>query len=130
MVFSTIADDGQDGTVAEAQIAASVDRLAKALREHGRVSDASGRLGPTEFAVIAQDTDADGAVRLAERLTNELRATQPDIRVVAGFDVVPNYHEAPIDPSEMLARASKAMRQSRTDAGGKWIRRFEAVVTN
>ena len=130
VVFSALVDNEHDAASAEAEIAASVERLARTLREHGRVSDATGRLGPTEFAVIAQDTDADGAVRLAERLTNELRTSQPDIRIVAGFDVVPNYHEAPIDPSEMLARASKAMRQSRTDASGNWIRRFEAVVTN
>ena len=130
VVFSTIVDDAQGGAAAEAQIAAAVERLAKALRERGRVSDATGRLGPNEFAVIAQDTDADGAVRLAERLTNELRAVQPDIRVVAGFDVVPDYHEAPIDPSEMLARASRAMRQSRTDANGKWIHRFESAGMN
>ena len=130
VVFSTIVDDAQGGAAAEAQIAAAVERLAKALRERGRVSDATGRLGPNEFAVIAQDTDADGAVRLAERLTNELKAAQPDIRVVAGFDVVPDYHEAPIDPSEMLARASRAMRQSRTDANGKWIHRFESAGMN
>jgi diguanylate cyclase (GGDEF)-like protein len=130
VVFSTMADDAQDGIAAEAQIAAAIEHLAKALRERGRVSDATGRLGPNEFAVIAQDTDADGAVRLAERLTNELKAVQPDVRIVAGFDVVPNYHEAPIDPSEMLARASRAMRQSRTDANGKWIHRFEAAGMN
>ena len=130
VVFSTMADDGGDEMAAEAQVAASIERLARALRERGRISDAMGRLGPNEFAVIAQDTDADGAVRLAERLTNELREARPDIRVVAGFDAVPNYHEAPIDPSEMLARASRAMRQSRTDAHGQWIHRFEPAGTN
>ena len=89
-----------------------------------------GRVGPNEFAVIAQDTDAQGAVRMAERLTDELRATDPNVRVVAGFDAVPDYHEAPIDPSEMLARASRAMRQSRAAGNGQWIRRFESSQTN
>jgi len=130
VVFSMMADDAQDEKAAEIQVTASVERLAKALRERGRIADAMGRLGPNEFAVIAQDTDADGAVRLAERLTNELRTAQPEVRVVAGFDAVPNYHEAPIDPSEMLARASRAMRQSRTDATGQWIRRFESNGVN
>jgi hypothetical protein len=30
----------------------------------------------------------------------------------------------------MLARASRAMRQSRTDANGKWIHRFESSGMN
>ena len=50
------------------------------------------------------------------------------MRMAAGIDVVPNYHEAPIDPEDMLTRATKAMRQSRTDAGnGSWIRQFETA---
>jgi diguanylate cyclase (GGDEF)-like protein len=130
VVFSMMAEDAQDEMAAEAKVAAAVEQLAAALRGRGRISDALGRLGPNEFAVVAQDTDAEGAVRMAERLTNEIRAARPDVRVVAGFDAVPNYHEAPIDPSEMLARASRAMRQSRTDANGKWIHRFESAAAN
>ena len=130
VVFSTMAEETQDEKVAEAQVSAAVERLAKALRERGRVADATGRVGPNEFAIIAQDTDADGAVRLAERLTSEIKTTDPNVRVVAGFDAVPDYHEAPIDPSEMLARASRAMRQTRSAGNGQWIRRFESTVAN
>ena len=130
VVFSTLAEEALDEAATEAQITAAVERLARALRERGRVADAMGRVGPNEFAVIAQDTDAEGAVRMAERLTDDLRAADPSIRVVAGFDAVPNYHEAPIDPSEMLARASRAMRQTRAAANGQWIRRFETAVAN
>ncbi len=130
VVFSAVADDVGNGSSAEPQAIASAEALARALRERGRVSDAAGRLGPNEFVVMAQDTDADGAVRMAERLTKELRASQINARIVAGFDAVANYHEAPIDPSEMMARASRAMRQSRTSAGGEWIRRFETAGTN
>jgi diguanylate cyclase (GGDEF)-like protein len=130
VVFSTIARTGEDADAAETQITATIEKLAKALRERGRNSDAIGRLGPNEFVVIAQDTDAEGAVRMAERLTDELRVSQPDVRVVAGFDAVPNYHEAPIDTSEMLARASRAMRQSRAKADGQWISRFETAGIN
>ena len=130
VVFSTVATANQDEREAETQMSAAIERLAKAIRERGRVADATGRVGPTEFAIIAQDTDADGAVRMAERITNELRVSDPGIRVVAGFDAVPNYHEAPIDPSEMLARASRAMHQSRAAGNGQWIRRFEASQVN
>ena len=134
VVFSTVTTGAKDELQAEAATNAAAAQLAQALREGGRVSDAAGRLGPTEFAVITQGTDANGAVRLAERLARGLYAggwdEQGMTRMVAGFDAVPNYHESPIDPSDMLARATKAMRQSRADVKGRWIRQFESATTN
>jgi two-component system cell cycle response regulator len=134
VVFSAIADGAQDALAAEADVTDLMALLAKALLERARVSDAIGRLGPTEFAVIAQGTDAAGAVQLAERLARGLRAEAPGersaLRMVAGFDAVPNYHEAPIDPTDMLARATRAMHQSRADAAGLWIRQFQPSTTN
>jgi len=116
----------------EATLTTAVGRLAKALRETGRVSDAIGRLGPTEFAVVAQGTDKDGAVGLAERLRSAVAAVNaeggPRFRVCAGYDAVDDYHDAPIEPSDMLARAAMAMRLSRSDVDGGWIRPFEARV--
>jgi diguanylate cyclase (GGDEF)-like protein len=129
VVFSTMTGDAQEET-GEAEVAASVEKLARALRERGRTCDAIGRLGPNEFVVMAQDTDADGAMRMAERLTDELRSSHPGLRIVAGFDAVPNYFEAPIDTGEMLARATRAMRQSRTSDAGQWISRFEGAGAN
>jgi PleD family two-component response regulator len=124
----------QAGSASEAATLLSAVKLAKVLRERTRLSDATGRLGPTEFAVIAQGTDAAGALHLAERLMAGLRAmvdeqADGEMRVAAGFDAVPNYHEAPVDPAEMLARATKAMRQSRTANNGQWIRQFEVTGT-
>ena len=134
IVFSPVLDHAADELTAEAAIKSSVQRLAKMLRDNGRVSDAIGRLGPTEFAIIAQDTDAIGATRLAERLASILQANASEglgtMRMAAGIDVVANYHEAPIDPEDMLTRATKAMRQSRADVKGRWIRQFESATTN
>jgi len=134
VVFSPIVDGAADDPHAEVAITAAVERLAKALREGGRMSDAIGRLGPTEFAVIAQGTDASGAVRLAERLALALKGTSANgpaaMRMAAGYDAVSNYHEAPIEPSDMLVRATMAMRLSRADASGQWIRQFEPSITN
>src|SRR5213592_675231 len=48
--------------------AAAVDVVAEVLRATGRRSDAIGRVGPGEFAVIAPGTDRAGAVLLAQRL--------------------------------------------------------------
>ena len=108
--------------------------MARVLRETGRTSDAIGLIGPGEFAVIAQGTDSPGAISLAERLARAVGATiaTPHIRMAAGFDAVANYHDAPIEPSDMLMRASMAMRQSRTDsptAGFLNIRKFEGQLS-
>jgi len=136
VVFSPIPGTAQSGSATEAATILSAERLAKVLRERTRLSDATGRLGPTEFAVIAQGTDAVGAVQLAERLMEGVRAlvagelAEGEMHIAAGFDAVENYHEAPLDPAEMLARATKAMRQSRAANNGRWIRQFEVGTTN
>ncbi len=125
VVFAPIFENGDSD---EPAITAAVERLARALRDTGRVSDAIGRLGPTEFAIIAQGTDKDGAVRLAERLAHAVQAAQeggPAFRMCAGYDAVQDYHDAPIEPSDMLVRATMAMRLSRAEPAGTWIRPFE-----
>jgi diguanylate cyclase (GGDEF)-like protein len=113
---------------------AVIERLASVLRDTGRSSDAIGILGPGEFAVVAHGTDSGGAVRFAERLAQAASETMPArlLSVAAGYDAVANYHDSPIEPSDMLMRASMAMRQSRTEpmAGGMLhIRRFEGQVS-
>lgn len=120
-------------TEAEAAATAAAERVAKALRESGRVSDAIGRLGPSEFAVIAQGTDAEGAVKLAERLARAIEGTgegSTKFRMHAGYDAVSNYHEAPIEPADMLVRATIAMRTSQAESDGGWIRPFEPRFSN
>lgn len=130
VVFSPMSDQG-DKAAAEHDIAESIDRLAKALRKHGRTSDAVGRVGPTEFAVVAQATDAEGAVRMAERLTEELRSeSRGGVAYMAGIDAVRDYREAPIDPTEMLARASRAMHQPHLNGESGWIRRSPESRSN
>jgi diguanylate cyclase (GGDEF)-like protein len=111
-----------------------VSRLAGVLRETGRTSDAIGMLGPGVFAVVAQGTDPAGAVRLAERMATAASETLSSraMSVVAGYDAVPNYHDAPIEPSDMLMRASMAMRLSRSEpltTGMLNIRRFEGQLS-
>lgn len=113
---------------------AVVESLAQVLRETGRTSDAIGMLGPGEFAVVAQGTDSMGAERLAERLAQAAANTvsNPNIRMAAGYDAVSNYHDAPIEPSDMLMRASMAMRLSRTESAASGlfnIRKFEGQLS-
>lgn len=134
VVFAPHVESGEmEWTEAEAAVTAAAERLAKALRESGRVSDAIGRLGPSEFAVIAQGTDAEGAVKLAERLARAIEGAgegSTKFRMRAGYDAVSNYHEAPIEPADMMVRATIAMRTSQTESDGGWIRPFEPRFSN
>jgi diguanylate cyclase (GGDEF)-like protein len=127
--------DESDAAAVEQALAAAAERLAQALRENGRVSDAIGRLGPTEFAVIAQGTDAEGAVRLAERVARAVETMEAELprvrlKMKAGYDAVANYHDAPIEPADMLVRATTAMRMTQPDTDGGWIKSFQAHSPN
>ncbi len=129
--------EGQEAGAAEEAMASAVGYIARTLRANGRVSDAIGRLGPTEFAVVAQGTDAEAAVKLVRRLADVLESSaresgngMPRFKVRAGYDAVSNYHDAPIEPADMLVRATIAMRMSQNDPSGRWIRPFEPQFTN
>lgn len=133
IVFTPLLVDELGGAESSARATEIVDTLAQVLKQTGRTSDAIGMVGPGEFAVIAQGTDSEGAIGLAERLTKALSntASAKGVRVAVGYDAVPNYHDAPIEPGDMLMRASLAMRLSRTDAAGPGlfnIRKFEGQL--
>ncbi|HEX4600980.1 MAG TPA: response regulator [Gemmatimonadales bacterium] len=109
-----------------------VGRGVHVLQATARRSDVIGRLGSTEFAVLAPGTDASGARRLAERLAGSLQVAldpSPGGGVTPrgmrfGYEAVANMGYAPIEPVELLGRASAALRTGRAEGGG-WIRRFE-----
>src|SRR5207245_1693372 len=60
-------EQGEAAVAAEETDGAAVARCVNALKSSARLSDVVGRLSATEFAVLAPDTDAAGARRLAER---------------------------------------------------------------
>jgi PleD family two-component response regulator len=107
--------------------ARAVDLLARVLQGTGRRSDAIGRVGPGEFAVVAPGTDQRGAVLLAERVARALQAAAqpraPGLR--AGYDAVANVRYAPIEPKSLLGRATSALRAAKAGAGAGWIRAFQ-----
>jgi len=134
IVLTPMLDSENGAEISVETTSAVMESLARVLRETGRNSDAIGTLGPGEFAVVAHGTDAPGAVRLVERLAQAAAGVvaMPHIRMAAGYDAVPNYHDAPIEPSDMLMRASMAMRMSRTDSptsGILNIRKFEGQLS-
>ena len=115
---------------ADGQNADAVDLLADVLRATGRRSDAIGRVGPGEFAVIAPGTDRAGAVLLAERLARGVTVaarqdggtSAPGLR--AGYDAVGNARYTPIEPKNLLARATTALRVAKGQGGPGWIQGF------
>jgi PleD family two-component response regulator len=122
----------------DGQNAGAVDLLADVLRATGRRSDAIGRVGPGEFAVIAPGTDRGGAVLLAERLARAVAtagagagagaggpasgARAPGLR--AGYDAVGNARYTPIEPKNLLSRATTALRAAKGQGAPNWIQGF------
>jgi PleD family two-component response regulator len=122
VALGPVADGTGDG-------AAAVQLVARVLRTSGRRSDAIGRIGPSEFAVVAPGTDGAGAVMLAQRVARAVRAASgaepPALR--AGYDAVGNTRYTPVEPKNLLARATSALRLAKGDAAANWIRAFDAA---
>ena len=70
VAFIPAPEDGSafDDATADDVVSRVTEQLGGLLRRTGRTSDAVGRLGRTEFAIIAPATEAIGAHRLAERV--------------------------------------------------------------
>jgi diguanylate cyclase (GGDEF)-like protein len=128
-----IAPETPEGTAdAENVIRAAVEKLAELLQHSGRVSDAIGRLGPTEFAVIAPETDAEGMERMVERLSQALAQKNgrlAGVRLRAGYDTVSDLQKAALDPVDLLIHATSALRIARATPAEGLVRRFEGGLS-
>jgi PleD family two-component response regulator len=128
VVFAPELGADPDAASPEDQASAElVRRVAQLLKATGRRSDAIGRVGPTEFAVVAPGTDAGGALKLAVRFRSAIKAaeagepgTRPGFELRAGYDAVGNARYTPIEPQQLLARAARALQLAKAE--GKWIR--------
>ena len=107
--------------------------LSTIFRRTGRVSDAIGRLGQQEFAIIAPSTAAPGAVRLVQRLQESLESapitvagTDRRLKIRASYCAVSDYAESSVDAVEMLLRAATALRENRTTDNGNVIWSYDA----
>jgi len=123
-------DAGGDGRASQAPLWL-VRRIATALRAAARQSDAIGRLDANAFAVVAVDTDAAQARRLAERLAAAIltEADSPfpaprQFRLRAGFHGVSDFHIASIDSDQLMLRASAALQKARTDQPDAWLQQY------
>lgn len=134
VVFAPESGLETDGDAPDDELLRLSDQMGAVFRQVGRGSDAIGRLGPAEFAVIAPATGADGAVRLVSRLGDAVEATripvrggECSVRVKAGYCAVPDFAESTVDAIELLLRATTALRDLRQGGGEERVRAFEQV---
>ena len=90
------------------------DRLALAFKFAGRVSDAIGRTGTTEFAVFAPATDAAHAELLVRRMTEAVTRTaavklHSGVAAAAAPASSGGPRRPPPSPTELLERAREAL---------------------
>lgn len=110
------------------------EQLSELCRRGTRSSDAVGRLGRSEFAIVAPTTDDAGALRLVERLRKAVESTSFLIgdspfrfKVRAGYCAVRDFSTSAVDAVEVLLRASTALRHARTSDSPQTITAFEDV---
>ena len=111
------------------------EQLGTLLRKAVRTSDAVGRLGPSEFAIVSVGTRQAGIERLARRMQllvddAQLRAEQTSaiLRVSAGYCAVEDFSTSAVDPAEVLVRATTALREARTSRTSGEIRAYHDLA--
>ncbi len=111
-----------------------VGHLGEIVRRTGRISDAIGRLGQSEFAISAPGTEAAGAMRLAERIRESVEETPLQVdgtdlqmRIRAGYCAVPDFSESSVDAVELLLRATTALRYTGPGVDSYRIRAFDEL---
>lgn len=95
------------------------EHLGAVFRRTGRRSDAIGRLGQAEFAIVAPATKEAGARRMVERVQESIGVSPLSVggrprlvRLRTGLCAVSDFAESSIDAVEMLVRATSALRQA------------------
>ena len=118
----------------DTQVATAAHTMTEVLRRTGRTSDAIGRTGEAEFAVLAPGTDGTAAVRLAERLAAALHAAlssqgknDPGIQLRGGYDAVSDARGTPVKGPELITRAAIAFNRAKSEQQGGWLRAFRGT---
>jgi PleD family two-component response regulator len=132
VVFSP---DSEEEEPEEEEVRRMTDQLALLFRQSGRASDAIGRLGQSEYGVIAPATGPEAAVRLVRRLGGAIesspipvRGGERTLKLRAGYCAVPDFAESSVDAVELLLRATTALRDlKREGPTGERVRAFEQV---
>ncbi len=97
------------------------EEIGDLCRRTARSSDAVGRLGRSDFAILAPSTDDAGAVRLAERLREGAALASlsgsANLEIRAGYCAYQDFSKSPVDAVELLLRAATALRHVRVAEG-------------
>lgn len=92
--------------------------LGRALASTLRLSDAVGRVGETEFVILAPGTDEEGAGVLADRILAALREEQGESGPLkAGVYSVRRTQLEPVSSLDLLSRATAALRRAQAPGG-------------
>ena len=98
------------------------------FRRTARGSDIVGRLGRSEFVVVAPNTPPEGVLRLAERVRESMATTtgspQRPLPIRAGYSGVADFSESAVDAVELLLRAVTALRSVKP-SDEWWISGFD-----
>jgi diguanylate cyclase (GGDEF)-like protein len=135
VVFAPDADEDEADPQEDEDTRRMADQVALLFRQAGRASDAIGRLGQSEYGVIAPATGPDAAIRMVRRLGGVIesspipvRGGEKTLRLRAGYCAVPDFAESSVDAVELLLRATTALRDlKREGQTGERIRAFEQV---
>lgn len=134
VVFSPDPEAAVEEQPAEEEQQRMADQVGLLFRQAGRASDAIGRLGQSEFAVIAPATGPEAALRLVRRLGGAVesvplpvRGGERCVRMRAGYCAVPDFAESTVDAVELLLRATTAVRDLGREGEDERIRAFEQV---
>lgn len=134
VVFAPEADDAT-GDSPDEELQRIAEQVGQLLKRVGRSSDAIGRLGESEFAVIAPATGTEGALRLVRRLGSTIesspipvRGGERTLRVQAGYCAVPDFAESPVDAVELLLRATTALRDLKRGGDTEQVRGFDQTT--
>jgi len=110
-----------------------VGKLPRIAEHATRASDVVGALNQHMFAVLAPGTEQAGVVQLARRVSGALLdwfgadITGANASIRAGYESVGNLKYSPIDPVELLARATAAVRDGALEPGLPWLRRYFTI---
>jgi diguanylate cyclase (GGDEF)-like protein len=135
VVFSPEPEATAAGEVADEESQRIAEQVGQLFKRVGRASDVIGRLGQSEFAVIAPATTSDGALRLIQRLGGSIEASpipvrggERNLKVRAGYCAVPDFAESPVDAVEVLLRATTALRDLKREGDAEQVRAFDSAA--
>ena len=128
-------EGGSSDTAVRVTSLRTAEQLGTLLRQAVRTSDAVGRLGQSEFAIVSVGTRQAGIVRLARRMQQlvddaQLKSEQTStiLRVSAGYCAVDDFSASAVDPAEVLVRATTALREARTSRTSGEIRAYHEMA--